>query len=282
MKTSTATPKNSEATIAQPVGSGVSLVRECDSILNRIGVYLINLDRSSDRLLSAEAAFTRINLGFERVPAIDGSLEDISTYPIDLQQFQLRHGRRSVRTGEVGCYFSHVRALTSFVDSNYEFAVILEDDTTPDIGILQVLEVLVEWSNHWDIVPLFHFHKGAPVAIRESEGISLTIHLSHISSAAAYFVNRAAAIRLIEHLQVMRACIDHSLFEAWRHGLKLRGVLPMPMSLTSQSHQSTINIERGDKPGFTSRLPTFAHRSYVAARILIAGLAQLVKHLISR
>jgi glycosyl transferase family 25 len=249
--------------------------------LNQFGLFLINLDRSPDRLAATKDLFNKINLNLHRVAAIDGSIEDLSAYPIDLKQFKLRHGRQSVRVGEVGCYFSHLKAIKEFIESQCEFGIILEDDTQPDVALPKVLKTLSEWKDQWDIIPLFHFHKGTPVGIHKNNEISLTIHLSHISSAAAYVINRVAAAALIKHLEVMRACIDHSLFETWRHRLKLRGVLPMPISLTKQAYQSTINTTSGGKPRLISRLPTLAHRSYVAIRIFLSGMRQVLGYFFS-
>jgi len=245
-------------------------------------LFLVNLDRSSDRLAASQISFSQLNLEFHRIAAIDGSFEDLNTYPIDLKQFKLRHGRQSVRTGEVGCYFSHLKALRVFVESQYEFGIILEDDTQPDISLPKILEALLDWKDQWDIVPLFHFHKGTPITIHTNKDVSLTIHLSHISSAAAYVVNRTAAVKLIKHLEVMCACIDHSLFEARHHQLKIRGVLPMPISLTQQASQSTINIESGYKPWLIARLPTLAYRSYISVCIFLFGMRQVLRHFLGK
>lgn len=245
-------------------------------------MFLVNLDRSSDRLAASQISFSELNLEFHRIVAIDGSVEDLNNYPIDLKQFKLRHGRQSVRAGEVGCYFSHVKALKEFIESEYEFGIILEDDIQPDAAFPKVVEALLEWRDHWDIVPLFHFHKGAPIAIRKNKDVTLTIHLAHISSAAAYVVNRTAAIALIRHLEVMRACIDHSLLEAWRHQLQIRGVLPMPILLTKQAYHSTINTESGGKPWLMLRLPTLVYRSFISIRIFLFGMRQVLRHFLGK
>jgi glycosyl transferase family 25 len=196
----------------------VDAARDCqDRTLqfDRCCVYLINLDRSTDRLHAVKKAFSEIKLPFQRVVAIDAAHEDLSRYPIDYKRFQRRHGRTSTRRGEIGCYFSHLKALATFINSEYEFGLILEDDAMPEPQLLNAIDTLISWFDDWDIVPLFHVHRGAPATIRQGEGISLNVHLASISSAAAYLINRRAAEKLLHHLSEMQACIDHSLYETW-------------------------------------------------------------------
>ena len=245
------------------------------ALLNRCGIYLINLDRSSDRLLSAERHFNAIGLPFERIVAIDASKEDLSVFPIDRKAFRRTHGRETIRAGEIGCYFSHLRALRTFLASEREFGIILEDDVLPQKQLLTVLEELFLYASDWDLVTLFHFHRGGPIVVRQVKEFSMNVNIAHISSAAAYLLTRHSAQKLISHLEVMRACIDHSLYESWKHGLRLRSVRPMPIQLATQSHQSTINTESGEKPPIFFRLPTLLYRCYIAIRLFFSGLRQV-------
>jgi glycosyl transferase family 25 len=265
--------------------TAVDTVRDCQERkleFDRCGIYLINLDRSADRLKAVTQAFSEINLQLQRVVAIDASHEDLSSYLIDHSRFRRRHGRTGIRGGEIGCYFSHLKAMTAFIQSDYEFGLILEDDAMPEPHLLKALDTLGSWADDWDVVPLFHVHRGAPVTIRHGQEISLNVHLANISSAAAYLVNRYAAVKLLQHLAVMQACIDHSLYETWQHGLKLRGVLPMPIKLMHHASQSTINAEAVDKPMWIFRFPTFILRSYIAIRFSLFGLWQLSLYLLRR
>ena len=246
-----------------------------NAFLSRCGIYLINLDRSTDRLLSARQHFSAIGLPFERIEAIDAHKEDMSSYAIDRKVFERIHGRSTIRPGEIGCYFSHLKALRAFLVSGREFGIILEDDTLPTPDLIKVIETLFDWSDDWDIVSLFHFHWGTPIILRRTQQCALAVHLTHISSAAAYLVSKKAASSLLLHLETMRACVDHSLYAQWQHGLRLRSALPMPISLAPEVSQSTINADAGGKPSALHRLPTLFNRSYVAIRIFASGLGQV-------
>lgn len=247
---------------------------------NRCGVFLINLDRSPERLALATENFAKVGMPFQRITGFDASKEDVSLCEIDQTAFTKIHGRKFIRKGEIGVYQSHLRAMNSFLESDKDFAIILEDDVLPLAHALNSIEQLIAWEADWDIVPLFHFHSGGPVTLKHSDSLKLTVHLAHISSAAAYMINRHAAQVLIKHMAVQRACVDHALFENWAHGLRLRGILPMAMQLSAQANISTINAENSVKLAIWRRLPTFLARTHVAVRLFFFALKELMNALI--
>jgi glycosyl transferase family 25 len=242
------------------------------------GVFLINLDRSPDRLQLAQHNLSTAGIPFQRIAGFDASREDLSHCAIDAVAFRIAHGRLAPRKAEIGVYQSHLRAISAFIESGKEFGIILEDDAAPELNITNSVAQLIKWRNHWDIVPLFHFHSGGPVTLQKQDALKLTVHLAHISSAAAYMINRHAAQVLIKNLSMQRACIDHALFEHWTHGLKLRGIVPMAVHLSEQAHVSTILVEGTEKLPLLLRLPTFASRVQNARRIFFYAIKDIVKH----
>jgi glycosyl transferase family 25 len=247
------------------------------NLWSRCAVFLINLDRSPERLQLAHQSFVAAQVPYQRIAGFDASREDLSRCKIDARKFQKTHGRTEPRKGEIGVYQSHLKALRSFVECGKEFGVIMEDDVTLEPYFTHGITQLLEWSEHWDIVPLFHFHSGGPVGMRQSADFKLTLHLAHISSAAAYLVNRKAAAKLLAHMTIQRACVDHALFEKWSHGLRLRGISPMLVRLNSQANVSTIGVEKSRKLHFFQRFPTFICRSLNALKIIKHAVTELLR-----
>ena len=92
----------------------------------KIKHYVINLDRSPERLSNISAQCKKYNIDFVRIPAFDGSTLDLEKLADDTAcRFEMG---RSIQPGEVGCFLSHKKALDAFLSSEDEFAVILEDD----------------------------------------------------------------------------------------------------------------------------------------------------------
>ena len=93
-----------------------------------IKYYVINLDRSTDRLKSVSSQCEDQNINLERIPAYDGNTLDLKELADDAAcRYEMG---RSIQPGEVGCFLSHRKALEEFLLSGEEFAVILEDDAT--------------------------------------------------------------------------------------------------------------------------------------------------------
>lgn len=250
------------------------------SLWERCGVYLINLDRSPDRLATASRHFNDAGIPFQRIAGFAASKEDVSVIQIDQAAFTKIHGRKSIRKGEIGVYQSHLRAINTFLESDKDFAIILEDDVFPLPHAVSSIEQLIAWESDWDIVPLFHFHSGGPVTLKHNANLKLTVHLAHISSAAAYMINRRAGQVLMQHMAVQKACVDHALFENWSHGLRLRGILPMAMQLNAQANISTINSENSGKLAIWRRFPTFLARTHVAVRLFIFAVRELSREIV--
>lgn len=94
----------------------------------KLGVYLINLDSSTDRLAQASAELKKHNIDFERISAVDGRQLDVKTYAGYNSTRSNAYTGRNLIGAEIGCYLSHKKALETFVSSEYEYALILEDD----------------------------------------------------------------------------------------------------------------------------------------------------------
>ncbi|MDY6459038.1 glycosyltransferase family 25 protein [Acinetobacter faecalis] len=94
----------------------------------KLGVYLINLDSSTERLAQASAELKKHNIEFERISAVDGRKLDVKTYAGYNSIRSNAYTGRDLIGAEIGCYLSHKKALETFAQSENEFALILEDD----------------------------------------------------------------------------------------------------------------------------------------------------------
>jgi glycosyl transferase, family 25 len=240
-----------------------------------VNVYLINLDRSPERLTQITKQLVARQVPFERVAAFDASKEELSVCQIDREAFAKVHGRSRIRDAEIGCHQSHFAALDRFIKSDRKFAVIFEDDLQIGEGLHSTLNQLQRWSDDWDIVPLFHWHRGTPIRIKNAGDFSLNVFLTAVTSSAAYVVNRNAAKILLAHMKVQSACVDHELFDTATHGLRLRGITPKCISLSEQANVSTIGASNPNsdlKPSFWNRVPTLIYRSRYAMFRLFHGV----------
>jgi glycosyl transferase family 25 len=207
-------------------------------------IYVINLDRDTERMASIHANLVRIGLSYERLPAVMG--KDVPDWEklVDLPAYAWRNRLDMPRAGEVGCYLSHLVAMETFLKTDASWCVILEDDVEVLPACADVLRSLSE-KDDWDLVKLFNFHSGMPVKKRAlGSAHHLVAHLTRTTSSAAYVVNRRAAETLLKSMRPISEQVDHALDRPWETGLRTRGIRPMPVVLAPVAHTtSTIGYQ---------------------------------------
>lgn len=92
---------------------------------------LINLDRSPDRLQIMKKELSTLKISFERIAAVDGALlsdEYIkSITPRQYSKEKLWFPYNLIKT-EYACFLSHRKCWSKLIDSDQNFALIIEDD----------------------------------------------------------------------------------------------------------------------------------------------------------
>ena len=90
-------------------------------------IYLINLERRPDRLSHVTHQLDRLQLPFELFRAIDAQNENVELPAVQHDRFVVNHKKSPVR-GEIGCAASHIGVWQRFLETDEEYALVLEDD----------------------------------------------------------------------------------------------------------------------------------------------------------
>jgi glycosyl transferase, family 25 len=180
--------------------------------------YLINLDRSPDRLAHMRREFERVGVGFTRVAAVDGaSLSDR-----ELKDFIAAPAKPSLEPwlpGEIGCFLSHAIAWQMIASGSAEAAAVFEDDVQLADDVKPLL-ALSDWvPADADIVRLeanrkLRMRQGR--RIPTAPGRSIYRVLSGTWGSAGYILTRRAAIRLVQCAPGLRLPVDIFLFKPGR------------------------------------------------------------------
>jgi glycosyl transferase family 25 len=206
--------------------------------------YVINLDRDINRLHSITRNLEAAGLSFIRIPAVVGKeIANLEQY-INHSLYYKRNRRLFPKPGEVGCYLSHLKAMSTFLESPDPWCIILEDDAELLPDCKKVLRLLSE-NTRWDIVKLFNFHSGMPIKKHAlGDDYHLVIYLTRTTSCAAYAINRQAAQKILDQALPMSEQIDHAIDRPWETGLRIFGIRPMLATLSNTSLISTIGYEK--------------------------------------
>ena len=112
----------------------------------KIPVYVINLDRRPDRLKIISETLDRMGIEYKRISAVDAN--DLAQTSQENEKIITGYTSRSpskvISIGDEACALSHFKVFDSFLKSNSQFALILEDDPTLASDLPQLL-ASTEW-----------------------------------------------------------------------------------------------------------------------------------------
>lgn len=217
----------------------------------KLQTYLINLDRAKERLVLMENEFLKSEISFIRISAVDARNLDKKTYNISNKY------DRNLVPGEIGCYLSHIRALEKFLNSENEFALIIEDDAILSDNFKETIEIAISnytklaIKHQWDVLKLFN-GKRRNIKIEKlsnSHFIGACGTSIPITTIAAIWTRNAAQKFLSKvkknEIPIIQRPIDCDLQHPWEFDLNIYNLLP---SLVKPAPVETqIQIDRSLK-----------------------------------
>ena len=226
-------------------------------------VWMINLDRATDRRARMEAQFDRMGLTVTRIPAIDGKAEAARIAPMaDTARFTALMGRPPL-VAELGCYLSHLEAWRQLVASGAEVGLVLEDDVVFHDNFLPAVSAALSVQDKWDMLKLNCIRAKVPIRQGRVDNWYLNAYLGPATGFGAYLITRALAIRLLPKLLPIRLPIDYEATRFFEHDFRLLGLEPFP-SHVDDGGVSTItgkNFAEVIKPRSRKRLGNYAMRA---------------------
>lgn len=244
----------------------------------RVATFLINLDRSRERLAAMASQLEALQMPFTRVAAVDGQTIAADDR-VDTQRYRRRHGRE-VRPAEVGCYLSHLAAMQAFLATDASHALILEDDATllPALPDVLARATSREAVSTWDVLKLESRRRGFKLALLQlTVDHALCVNLYRSTGAAAYVVSRRAAQVYLDKLLPMAQPFDHAFDRGWFLGLRMREVTPLVVSAQTCEHSNMSTITPTGAPVVKltglAKLPSLAFRTMTETMRVVSGLA---------
>lgn len=202
--------------------------------------YIINLDSATDRWAFVETSFARTQLILCRVPAVDGKLLSFPIEHYSERLYRWLHGR-TPNIREVACYFSHLKALETFLATEESHALIGEDDLVLRPGFDAALEAALGHSRHWNVLRITALSHGHPVKLARLAGdYSLCVNLGRLKGSGGYVIDRVAATTFLNRLLPMRLPFDHAIDREWFLGLRGACISPFPASQTESPFLSSV------------------------------------------
>ena len=193
-------------------------------------VYLINLDKSLDRLAISKKRLDEQGIAFERISGVLGDeltnveIEKHYSYEINLKKYHT-----ALTAGQIGCYLSHRKAWGKVVEGNHPYALILEDDVKFVSDIKPVFETIDSIDFSWDLIKLSAYQsRKRPIAFEKgiANGMKLVVHSKPMTGCAAYLITKTAAEALLFSTERFGRPVDTDIQHFWEKNIQTLSLMP--------------------------------------------------------
>ena len=205
-----------------------------------LGLFLINLDRSSKRLAQTWPWLQSLHFPLHRIQGVEGSAPLIMDPRLNSASWIHRiFFGKSMGAGTFGCSLSHIRAWQRLLRSSYAFGLICEDDIqiAPPMVALEFSGLLRRLTQDphpfWDSCGLQLNHGGMPLTLERwteaQRKVRLVTYLSPVTGAGCYLITRSGAKKLLSKAYPIHFPVDHYYTRGWEFPLIFCGIEPRPV-----------------------------------------------------
>ncbi|MBI4749609.1 MAG: glycosyltransferase family 25 protein [Acidobacteria bacterium] len=191
-------------------------------------IWVISLQRSTDRRARITRHLTEHKLSFEIIDAIDGrqlTSEQLAQY--DARQAVRNLGRELV-PAEIACALSHLSIYQRMVDQKLDEVLILEDDAVLQYGFFDVLRHRSNFPKDWELVLLCHNRAIDSVWYHHPlvEHFKVVRFARRVMSSAGYLLKQSTARKLLTAGYPVCVPSDFLTGGRVRVGIKIYGIWP--------------------------------------------------------
>ena len=186
-------------------------------------IYWINLERDVDRRAWMEPQLEKLGLPACRVPALTPD-----TLPPWIAERFLPEASDLVLPGDIGCFASHILIADQFLKSDFDAAVVLEDDVEICCSADQ-LTSFVECASDLDMVKLNDWPKCATVLHTRLPEHRLVRYLRVPRGTGSHILTRRGAERLLERAHRLATAVDNFFRAEGALALRIGGIVPAPI-----------------------------------------------------
>jgi glycosyl transferase, family 25 len=195
--------------------------------MSLIPIFVINLDRATDRLSRVTARFDGLGLGFERVRALE---------PSDLSQDEMMRLNSPRWQGgetsgvEIACVASHLHVFQMIVDRGLPVACVMEDDALVGEEALNWLKPSMPPGVH--ILKLEGVGRGPKTKVQsmgDRDGRQIVFSSLISVGSACYLITLEGAKKALEKIPGLNGAIDSRLAKYWMTGINICEVHPFPV-----------------------------------------------------
>lgn len=204
--------------------------------------FLINLDKDTERLISADMQLRRMGVNYERFSAIYAKNMPKNELDSKVNYFRFRCCvGRSTRIGEIGCALSHNTLYQRIITDNLPYVCVLEDDVVLSddfVDAVNRVERVIDVEKP-QVFLLSNY-------TNENESISEIKRVKNGYCTDGYIITRVAAKAILKENSPICSPCDHWPRWVKHKAIELYSVLPSVCHQNNAEFASNI-LSNGEK-----------------------------------
>ncbi|MBO9477021.1 glycosyltransferase family 25 protein [Shimia sp. R11_0] len=226
---------------------------------DNLGIWLINLPKDSKRLEKMQKQLADLGVTATIFPAINGKEQALELKKNVDEAAYTRNMGQSLLPGKMGVYASHVSVWEAFLQSDHDYALILEDDVIFHDDFPTAFQTALDAQQHWDLIRFNCIRAKMPISQGALGAYRLNAYLGPFTGNACYLIKRSVAEKLCTKIWPQTRAMDHELNRFFVHDYRQMGLEPFS-SHPDDGGVSTITGREMDqvrKPKWHKRLPHY-------------------------
>lgn len=195
----------------------------------KLGAFIIHLARAEGRRAHVEHLRRTLPMPTAIVDAIDGALlSEAQISAVYRPKLYRPHYPFALSSSEIACFLSHRKAWQALLDSEFDAALVLEDDVEIDDQPFAVGLALARQAIGAGALVRFPYRLYSDVGVlrAQSGSIRLVVPRNVGLGMQAQLIDRAAAAKLLGATEVFDRPVDTFAQLRWLHGNRVYAVQP--------------------------------------------------------
>lgn len=226
-------------------------------MIEEFKIYIVNLKKDEKRRENIIREVKKQNLAnYEIVDAVDGN--ELNQNELNNATFKnKRHfnpWNSKMSPSQIGCALSHIKIYEKFIKTEFEVALILEDDAifVRDFNNNLKQLILKNFKFRKQIVLLSELKEFHSKALDSADNYEI-VNVSNAFFTHAYMINKEAARSIISFNYPVKTIADNFVFFKIYCNIKIIGLNPYLLDQDKKSFKTTIKSEENTKKIFLIR-----------------------------
>ena len=226
-------------------------------MIEKFKVYIVNLKKDKNRRANIIKEIKKQNIkDYEIIDAIDGN--KINPHRLRIFTFQnkknLNPWNSKMSPSQIGCALSHIKVYKKFLKTDFEIALIFEDDAIFLHNFNQNLIKLIlkNFKYNKQIILLSELKEFYNKILDSYKNFKI-VEVSNAFFTHAYFINRNAAKAIISFNYPVKTIADNFVLFKIYCNIRIMGVNPFILDQDKKNFETSINLDPEVKKRFLKK-----------------------------